>query len=540
MSSGSALASGAADAQRALLPALMQPAAYPHPVDEIRLLETHISYVLLTGRFAYKIKKAVNPGFLDFTRLEQRHFFCEEELRLNSRLAPGLYLAVVPIGAAADGLQVGGSLPIVDYAVKMIEFPQSALLDRRIADGGLSAAQIDLLADRIADFHAQVARAGAGDDYGRPETVWQTVGETCRRLRAGLTAAAGKDTELALLDELDELEAWSRAEYARLRPVLAARKHDGFVRECHGDMHLGNIVWLDDAPLIFDGIEFNTRMRWIDVMNDLAFLVMDLEERGQAECARRLLNRYLEATGDYAGLQVLPFYKVYRALVRAMVACLRAAQEGGAAGRPEIAAGKQYLRYARQASLRQRAWLALMHGFSGSGKTTVAQRIVERSGAVRVRSDIERKRLSGLPALARGEAAVDRGIYDQQTTHATYLRLVQLARQVVDAGFPVVVDAASLKSWQREIFRSQARAQRVRFYLLRCDADEATLRQRLLDRAHDGGDASDAGLAVLRSQQQNSDPLSEAERAEARWVNGGNDALDGILSAIENDVWRPD
>jgi uncharacterized protein len=522
-----------ADAQRALVQALMAPGAYPHPVEKVTLLETHISYVLLTGRFAYKIKKVVNLGFLDFTRLDQRHFFCQEELRLNRRLAPELYLAVVAIGGAPP--RVGSTDQPVEYAVKMREFPQAALLDQRLSQGELLPGQIDALAERVADFHAQVARAGIGDDYGSAAAVWRPVGENFRQLRETLPTVDDNGGGLALLDEL---EAWSRAAYARLERFLSLRKQDGFVRECHGDLHLGNIAWLNGAPEIFDGIEFNANLRWIDVMSEVAFLVMDLEERGRPDYAYRFLSHYLEAGGDYAGLQVLPFYRVYRALVRAKVACIRAAQEGPDAGQAQAAICAQYLACARRATLSGKPWLLLMHGLSGSGKTTVSQRVVESLGALRLRSDIERKRLCGLDALSRSEAAVDGGIYDAETTRATYLCLVQLARQVLEAGFPVVVDAASLKSWQRDIFRSQARAQEVPFRLISCRAAEATLRQRLLRREEAASDASDADASVLQHQLQSSEPLSEAEQAKACFVDAGDDSLDNILQRIKTEMAR--
>lgn len=527
------LFSSAADAQRALVRALMNPAAYPHPVKQIRLLETHISYVLLTGEFAYKIKKAVNPGFLDFTRLAQRRFFCEEELRLNRRLAPELYLGVVPIGGSPAGIFIDGAGQVVEYAVKMREFPQSALLDCRLSGGQLSPVQIDMLADRVAGFHAQAARAGAGDDYGTPTAVWLPVSQNFNQLREDLPAVAGDGTELA---RLDALESWARDEYLRLRRFMTTRKYDGFVRECHGDLHPGNIAWIDDGPRIFDCVEFNANLRWIDVMSEVAFLVMDLEERGYPDYARRLLNRYLENTGDYAGLQALPFYLVYRALVRAKVACLRATQAGAEAGQEQLAVCAQYLAYAHRAATPKRCWLLLMHGFSGSGKTTVSQRIVERTGALRLRSDVERKRLCGMKPLAHSAAAEGDGIYDEETTRATYRCLDQLARQVIEAGFPVVVDAASLQSWQREIFRSQARAQGVPFRLICCRAAEPVLRERLLAREQAGSDASEAGVAALQHQLRSSEPLTVAEKVDTWSVDGDDEALDGILRLINEEI----
>ena len=524
-----------ADSQLALVHALQDPARYPHPVEEVTLLETHISYVLLTGRFAYKIKKAVDLGFLDFTRLEQRRYYCVEEFRLNCRLVPELYLAVIPVFGTADAPRLGNGAELaedvqgIEYAVKMLEFPQSALLDRRLAQGELRSAEIDALSVQIAEFHGQVARAEAASEHGAPAAVWSLVAQNFSQLPTGTDDASDKAV-------LNELETWSRNEFARLEGFLEARRGAGFVRECHGDLHLGNIALVHGIPKIFDCIEFNARLRWIDVISEVAFLSMDLEERGRPDFAHRFLNRYLEATGDYAGLQCLPFFRVYRALVRAKVAGIRAAQEEPQAAQVEAKIRSQYLTFARRASRPRRKQLLLMHGVSGSGKTWVSEAMLERFGALRLRSDIERKRLCGLPALTHSTAAPDSDLYDAATTRATYLRLEQLAQTILDAGFPLVVDAASLKLWQREIFRNLARALHVPFRIVSCRASEPALRKRVLAREQAGTDASDAGLAILAYQLQNSEPLSLAEEDESIVFDSENESLEGFLSRFEAHV----
>ena len=524
-----------ANAQLALVHALQDPARYPHPVEEVTLLETHISYVLLTGLFAYKIKKAVNLGFLDFTRLEQRRNYCAEEFRLNCRLVPELYLAVIPIFGTADaprlgnGTEPGEDIQGIEYAVKMLEFRQSALLDQRLAQGELRSEEIDALSVQIAEFHSQVARAGAGSEYGAPSAVWALVAQNFNQLPAESDDAGDRAV-------LNELETWSRNEFARLEGFLESRRCAGFVRECHGDLHLGNMALVHGTPKIFDCIEFNANLRWIDVISEVAFLSMDLEERGRPDFAHRFLNRYLEATGDFAGLQCLPFFRVYRALVRAKVAGIRAAQEEPQAARGEAEIRLQYLAFARRASQPRRKQLLLMHGVSGSGKTWVSEAVLEHIGALRLRSDIERKRLCGLPALARSATAPDSGLYEAATTRATYLRLEQLAQTILDAGFPLVIDAASLKHWQREIFRNLARTLHVPFRILSCRASEPALRRRLLAREQAGTDASDADLAILAYQLKNSEPLSRAEEDESIVFDSENESLDGFLQRVEQQV----
>ncbi|MBL0168877.1 MAG: AAA family ATPase [Propionivibrio sp.] len=354
----------------------------------------------------------------------------------------------------------------------MLEFRQSALLDQRLAQGELRTEEIDALSVQIAEFHAQVARAGAGSEYGAPAAVWALVAQNFKPLQAGTDDANDRAI-------LNELETWSRNEFVRLEGFLESRRVAGFVRECHGDLHLGNIALVHGAPKIFDCIEFNANLRWIDVISEVAFLSMDLEERGRPDFAHRFLNRYLEATGDYAGIAVPAFLsrlsRPWFAPRWRESAPLRKSRTTRGERR-EIRS--QYLAFASRASRPRRTQLLLMHGVSGSGKTWVSEAVLEHIGALRLRSDIERKRLCGVPALTHSTAAPDNGLYDAATTRATYLRLEQLAQTILEAGFPLVIDAASLKHWQREIFRNLARTLHVPFRILSCRASEPALRKR--------------------------------------------------------------
>lgn len=507
-----------ATAQRILVRALQDPARHANRVSKVTLIETHISCVLLTGRFAYKIKKPVNFGFVDFSTLEQRRLCCLDELRLNRRLAPELYLAVVAIRGTPDDPRLDSSDddpdggPAIEYAVKMREFPQSQLFDRRLARGMLRVEQIDELAGRIAHFHGQAARTppatlGTPAALGTPDSIWRLAAENFAPEPAADAAPEAP--------ALRQLEGWSRAQYEGLEAFLAQRRADGFVRECHGDLHLGNIAQVDGKPLAFDCIEFNPALRWIDVMSEVAFLAMDLDERGRPDLAWRFVNRYLEHTGDYAGLPCLTFYRVYRALVRAKVAGLRASQEESPTAARERETRARYLAFALRASAPQQAQLLLMHGVSGSGKSWAAQALVEHLGAIRLRSDIERKRLHGLPPLARSRSAANAGLYAGGSTGATYRRLARLAREVLLAGWPAVVDATCLKAWQRELFRALADELRIPLRIVSCRADQATLRQRLIAREARGDDASEADLAIVHQQLQTIDPLSADERSAA-------------------------
>lgn len=518
--SGSALAA-AACAQAELV------RSWPDPVAgaRIRVVETHISYVVLAGRFAYKIKKAVNLGFLDFSSLEKRRQCCEDEIRLNRRLAPEIYLDVVALTGTPSAPRIGGGGEAIEYAVRMRRFAQSGLLDRRLARNGVAPEVIDALADRVAAFHEQAARCPRGAGYGSPGVVREAMAENFRQLRR----YSPGDMHAGLLGEL---ERWSDAAGEGLASMMDDRRSAGWVRECHGDLHLGNIALVRGQPLIFDCIEFNADLRWIDVFNEIAFMVMDLEKRGRPDHAYRFLSRYLERTGDYAGLPLLGFYKVYRALVRAKVAAIRGGQEDQAACCREMAVCGQYLEYARRTMLPRSRFVVLLHGLSGSGKSWVAQILLEARGAVRVRSDVERKRLAGLPPGSNSRSPINRGIYDEEMTAATYARLVELSRQVLAAGYPVVVDAASLKVWQREVFRGLAEKLAVPFLVLACRAPEDVLRQRVVARARVGNDPSEADPAILEQQARALEPLAGEELERSLAVDTTACSPDDLLRAV--------
>jgi aminoglycoside phosphotransferase family enzyme/predicted kinase len=496
-----------------------------------KILETHISYVLLTGAYAYKLKKAVDFGFLDFTTLAARRFFCEEELRLNRRLAPTLYLDVVPITGSIDKPFIGGPEPALEYAVKMREFPQSSLASRLLKRNELGAVDIDSLATRVAAFHGAIGIAPGDAAFGAPEGILRLAKQNFVQL-APLLASGEQRDELV---DLEELCSWTGREHVARHDDFLRRRAEGFVRECHGDLHLGNVARIDGELVIFDGIEFNEEMRWIDVMSEVAFTVMDLQDRGRADLAHRFLNAYLERTGDYGGLAVLPFYLAYRALVRAKIARLRAAQlDAGAAKGTAIAESRGYLQLARGYTERPRPALIVTSGLSGCGKTAISQALLETIGAVRVRSDVERKRMHGVAPLERRDEPGAQRLYAEASTEATYDRLRTLARDILGAGRIAIVDATFLRHAQRESFRALAVKLGVPFVILAFEASEASLRERIVRRRAAGGDASDADLAVLAHQIATREPLTadesayaiaydaetplEAARAPAAWV----------------------
>jgi uncharacterized protein len=493
-----------------LIAALRDPARYPHPADAIEVIETHISVVVLAGAFAYKLKKPVDFGFLDFRTLAARRQSCEEEVRINRRTAPQLYLDVVALRGTPDAPRFDGADAIIEYAVRMRRFPDDALLVHRVGRGEMDSAMAATLGAEIATFHADVARADAASVFGDPDRVLPPAVENFAQMLA-------LPLDPATRERLSWLRDWTAREFDRLRPVIATRKRDGFVRECHGDLHLGNIALIDDAPVLFDAIEFNADFRWIDVMSDVAFILMDLHDHDVAPLATRCLDAYLEATGDFAGVTILRFHIVYRAMVRAKIAALRARQ-------PDVSAEDQahlehecagYVDLARRLAGDSRPALVLMHGLSGTGKSVLAGTLMERIGAIRMRSDVERKRLHGLAATARSGSATGAGLYTANASEATYQHLLAIARSVLEAGWPVVVDAAFLGRTDRSRFLALAASMDIPCAIVACRAPVATLRERILRRAALGTDPSEAGIDVLERQIATGEPLTEAEQ---RWV----------------------
>ena len=499
-----------------LIAALRDPACYPHPVQEVELIETHISWVLLAGEYAYKVKKPVRLPFLDFGTLEARRRYCDEELRLNRRTAPGLYLEVVPIVHTARGFAISAPGEPLEYAVKMRRFGAEALADDMARRGALGPAQADAIAAALAGFHASAPRARPGDPYGAPAGVAEPAIENF-----GQIAALGTDAAMAA--RLAQLRAWTAGECRRLEGVFAARKAAGRVRECHGDLHLGNIAFIDGRAVPFDCIEFDPALRWIDVMSEVAFLVMDLIAHRLAGAAWRLLNRWLEASGDYEGIAVLRFYLVYRAMVRAKIARIRGLDDPF----------RLYAGLAESLTRAPPSPLVLMHGLPGSGKTTVSQVALERLGAVRLRSDVERKRLHGLALDARTQAALDAGIYSAAASRRTYEHLAALAAGILEAGYPAIVDAAFLQREQRDLFRQLADERGASCAIAACTAPEAILRRRVIERQSGAGDASDAGAAVLEHQLAIAQPFTPQELAIVVAVETtGEDRIARALDAL--------
>lgn len=514
---------------------LMRPDAYPHPAEDIRMIETHISRVFLAGAYAYKVKKPVDLGFLDFTDPDRRRYYCEEELRLNARLAPEIYLSVVPLTLRGGHVRVGGEGVPVEHAVRMRRFRQQDQLDRVLAAGELGDTDMDVAADRIGRFHLAAP-------VGPPDAPWGTPEQVLKPMEANFTQIRLPDGLASRRGALGELAAWTRERHAVLTPRLEARRQEGHIRECHGDLHLRNMARVEGHIVAFDGIEFDPALRWIDVVSDLAFLVMDLHSRGEPALAWRFLDGWAAVTGDYPGLALLSFYRVYRHLVRAKVDTIRLHQAGvdGAEHTRLEARVARHLDLARETTRPARPWLLITMGLSGSGKSHLTRDLAPRLGAVRLRSDVERKRLFGFPPLASGAAAPGEGIYSPEAGRRTYARLAELAAGLLDAGLPVVVDAAFLDPGRRDAFRTVARDRGLPFVILHCRAPEPVLEDRVARRARGGADPSDAGPEVLANQLAGPHLPAENERDQVIEIDTAvPDALARAADAVGGRLGDP-
>jgi len=519
-----------------LIQALTEPSVYPHPVTQILIQETHISWVLLTGPFAYKIKKPVNLGFVDFSTLALRHQACLEELRLNGRLAPDLYLEVVPITGTPEVPKLGGEAEPFEFAVKMQQFPLDATLDHAMPQGKVQNWHIDQLAKDLARFHSNLPSIEKTAALGSAEVIGDVVTDVVNQF-------SPETQSLEEGKQLQGLQQWMQQEHIKQNQTFADRKHQGFVRECHGDLHLANIVLINDIATPFDGIEFSERLRWIDVMSDAAFCIMDLSARGRSDFAWRFLNAYLEHTGDYDGMAVLRYYEVYRALVRTKVARIRLNQ-GHQPDDTSASLQEEYHRYlsvAQTLAHPDSPSLIIMHGLSGSGKSTISQTLLDSMGAIRLRSDIERKRLFGISPNERSSEKVKTELYGSDTTETLHNHLRDTAQRLLSSSYNVIVDATFLQRRYRDLFRSLAEERRIPFLILNVQSPIATLKERIATRAEQRSDASEADLAVLQQQQLQQEPLAEDEQTVTYRVNS-EEPFDPqkVVQALKNKLVQPE
>ncbi|MDE2263442.1 MAG: AAA family ATPase [Gammaproteobacteria bacterium] len=522
-----------------ILAGLLRPEAYPHPVAGVDLITTHISWVLLAGEYAYKVKRPVNYAFIDLTSLERRRFLCDEELRLNRRFAPELYLDVCRIvvrnGAARMDLpRAADAQDVIDnegspieYAVRMRRFSRTEELDQLLDGHRIEPHALEAFGRELAQTHARLPAAPAASAWGRPE---QVQAQLLRNLLECADAAAVFDSSravLALRQPLEESLAGSSA-------WMAARRSNGRIRECHGDLHSRNVVRVRGRLVAFDCLEYAPAFRWIDTADEIAFLTSDLKARGWPLHAHAFRGGYLAESGDFHACRALALYEAHRALVRAKVAALSAA--GAEAVGTQDALRREHVRlvtFAAGALTAGKPRLLLMSGLSGSGKTWLARQLAERLSAVHIRSDLERKRRAGMRELARSHSRPGQGLYSADATSAVYEELAREAQDVLCGGIPAIVDATFLERAQRALFAELAAKCHAPLQLIHCEAPEPVLRARITERRSAGRDPSEADLDVLAWQSEHAEPPTESEGIDVIRVDTVRpDALDQALRKI--------
>ena len=489
------------------LQSLLHPRAYPHPVQAVQLVETNISWILLTGEFAYKIKRPVHFPFVDLRSAERREFLCHEEVRLNRRFASELYLGVSQITSGEGEARIDGSGLVIEHAVRMRQFRREDELDRLLETLSIAPAELAAFGRDLACIHATLPVAEPEQTWGRPVATRALILENVEECAQAATVF-GTDAEVRALRTLlgEHLEAAAH--------WMSERFHGARVRECHGDLHARNIVRRGSRLLAFDCLEFERAFRWIDVADEVAFLLADLDSSRYSQHAQAFLGGYLTHSGDYQACRLLPLYKAHRSLVRAKVTALSAGTVATSAGGDITPMRQQYDDYldcARRSLSPNRPILILMNGLSGSGKTWIAKRLAPLLGAVHLRSDIERKRLGGLPELANSSSAPEQGLYSREASTRVYQHLAHCASDTLAGGYTTIIDATFHRREDRALFYDLSVELGVATCLVQCEAPPEVLRARVQARRQRGDDPSDADLSVLQWQETHCEPVQGDE-----------------------------
>ena len=508
---------------------LMDAGTYPHPCARIELIETHISWVLLTGEFAYKLKKPVQFSFLNFSTLELREHFCQEELRCNRAFAPELYVDVVPVYLHADNtISMGGANApqdtLLEWAVKMRQFDPATQLDRLLEHGAVTTGMLAEFGRELAGLHATLTRYTSDADE-----VEQRIFDPVNDNFAEIVTTGLQATHESLLIQTREL---SSALGKSLQPLIRNRMQNGWVRECHGDLHLSNLALINKKVTAFDCLEFNPNLRWIDTICDVAFLFMDCHERKRSDLAYAFLDGYLDVSGDYRGAELLSYYSAYRSMVRAKVAALRWEQERSTDAETRFV---QHSTWAKNFLERPRGKLFLMCGLSGAGKSYAAKRLVPMLPAIRLRSDVARKALAGLSTHARTDSPVAGGLYDPRQSDRVFRYLAAVAEALLRAGDNVIVDATFIKRARRAKFVEVARQLGAEIRIIYCNAPLALLRERIKARSTVADGVSEATLEVLDQQLSDFEPPDSSEPVIelATGAEPGTDNLRALLHELQ-------
>lgn len=479
--------------RKSLLAAMLQPSFYPRRSSEVIHLETHISHLFFAGDLVYKVKKPVRFSFLDYSTLRRRKYFLYEELRLNRRLAPSVYLGVLPISREYHGWQLGSEARPVEYALIMRRLPARRMLDFLLDHGQVTAEMMRSLAEIIAPFHARAATGEEINAAAHPQAIQKLWDDNLADIQPFVGGLLDAGTFEALRD-------FSGPFIAKHNELLMRRLHEGRVREVHGDLHCEHICFAPEGIQIFDCIEFSPQLRYCDIASEVAFLTMDMEFRGGASLAREFLRRYQELMDDHELSLLLPFYKCYRALVRGKVAALRSNGASPQASR--------YFDLAYRYTWEEfKPFLVIVSGLTGSGKSTLAHELSPRLGLTVISSDATRKALAGSsePCIAPyGEA-----IYSPSMTERSYAKMAEEGEKLIVKGEGAILDATFHRRAHRETILKLIARHNIPFVLIQCRSSEEVLQERLQRRAEEGRDLSDGRWEIYLQQNNAFEPIVE-------------------------------
>ncbi len=486
---------------------LLKPSSYPDTTQKVEMIQTHVSYLFLTDNHVYKIKKPVDYGFLNFTTLDRRRFYCEEEVRLNRRLCPDLYLGVMQIRATENGISFQGGGEIIDYAVKMRRLPEDRMLAALLRHNAVAESDIRRIAGTIARFHNAAERNNEIDRYGDISMITQNWDENFRQVEDFV----GKTLDRRDLDIISE---WVHGFIAQNSELFSDRVGGGHIKDCDGDIHAENIC-LEDNVCIFDCIEFNERFRYIDTAADIAFLLMDFDYHGKKSFSDILIEEYTALTGDTGLPKIIDFYKIYRAFVRGKVESFRLNDPGMNSDEKRSSEHKaeRHFRLALGYILRKNlpTSLVIFSGLMGTGKSTLTAELSFELGLDQVKSDTVRKQIAGIPATERYLADYNMGIYSADYSRETYQRLLEAAARALAKGKSIVLDASFSKREYREPFRLLAEKTGAGFFIINTTCPDIVVKDRLDSRIFDDREPSDGRWELYHRQKEEFEAIADNE-----------------------------